>query len=275
MSERYPLRKRDERVIRAVERLLKQLACSGVLEPAQLVSAAKVLHVLSRLPRTTENVCVTIELSWQVKQEGCGSTSSWQFSVGSDWLNLSTGGSEYTEGVGSDSFTTMSWSARLGERTDYDGSWDDSWMQRDDQSSDTPVHSEDFRGCSISVDDDDNDLLFDSESSEEEEPDISLELCRQGEKINLSLNEWRAAILAFKQSGWEAGGDLDVYSTPGIAIGNEDGLAMHEAGNDLWRMIDQNPALAQSVGLDMDLFFSLTQFVGKGQFSVRKSGACD
>jgi len=147
---------------------------------------------------------------------------------------------------------------------------------KQDEYSDTPVHSEDFRGCSVSVDDDDNELLFDSAPSEEEEdPDIPLELCRQDEKINLSLKEWRAAVLDYKQSGWEASGDLDLYSTPGIAIGSEDGLAMQEAGNELWRMIDQNPALVQSVGLDIDLFFSLTQFVGKGQFSVRESGACD
>jgi hypothetical protein len=76
------------------------------------------------------------------------------------------GGSEYTEGVGSDSFTTMSWSAQLGERADYDGSWDDSWMQRDEYA-DSPVHSEDFRGFSISVEDDDNELLFDTESNED------------------------------------------------------------------------------------------------------------
>jgi hypothetical protein len=148
-------------------------------------------------------------------------------------------------------------------------------MKQDEEYSDTPVNSEDFRGCSITVDDDDNELLSRSESDEEEDPDIPLELCRQDERIKLSLNEWRAAILAFKQSGWEAAGDLDVYSTPGIAIGSEDGLAMQDAGNELWRMIDQNPALTQSVGLDIDLFLSLTQFVGKGQFSIRESGARD
>jgi hypothetical protein len=270
MSERYIIQERDQQVLGAVEQLLKQLAFSGVLEPAQLVSVAKVLHVLSRLPRTTKTVCVTIELSWQLERSTGFSSSGWQFSVGGDWLTLSVGGTEYTDSVGSDSFTTMSWSAQPGQRTEYDGSWDDSWMKQDEYS-DAPVHSESFRGCSISVDDDDNELLFRSESSEEEEedPDMPLELCRQGEKINLTLKDWRAAVLAFKQSGWEAGEDLDVYSTPGIAIGREDGLAMQEAGFGLWRMIDQNPALAQSIGLDVDLFFSLTEFVGTGVFSVR------
>jgi hypothetical protein len=176
----------------------------------------------------------------------------------------------------SDSFTTMTWEAQPGERADYDGSWDESWMERDDEFTDPPVHSEDFCGCSISIDDDDNEFLFDSESSEEEaDPDIPLELRRQDEKINLSLKEWRSAILAFKESGWDAKGDLDVYSTPGISIGNEDGIEMQEAGYSLWRLIDQNPTLAQSVGLDINLFFLLTQFVGKGQFSIRESRACD
>ena len=124
MRERYIFRKRDQQVVQAVERLLKRLVRSSVLEAAQLVSVAKVLHVLSRLPRATENVCVTVGLAFRVQQEGCSSSSNWQFSVGSDWLNLSVGGSEYTEGVGSDSFTTMSWSAQPGERADYDGSWD-------------------------------------------------------------------------------------------------------------------------------------------------------
>ena len=185
MSERYIFEERDQQVIRAVVRLLKQLARSEVLEPAQLVSVARVLHVLSRLPRVTESVCVTIELSWRTGQEGCSSSSVWQFSVGSERLTLSIGGSEYTESVGSDSLTTMSWSAQPGQRTGYDGSWDDSWMKQDEEYSDTPVNSEDFRGCSITVDDDDNELLSRSESDEEEDPDIPLELCRQDERIKL------------------------------------------------------------------------------------------
>lgn len=268
MSERYILPKRDLQVVRAVERLLKRLVRSGVLDPAQLVSVAKVLHVLSRLPCATESVCVTVELAWRTEQEGSSSSSTWQFSVGSDWLDLSIGGSEYTGSVGSDSFTTMSWSAQPGVRPARDGGWDESWME-EDEDTDAPVHSEEFRGCSISVDDDDNELLRDDDSSEGEHPDAWLEVCREGEKIKLTLKEWRAALVAFKESGWDAGEDLDVYTETGIAIGREDGLAMQEAGYSLWRMIDQNAVLAQSVGLDIDLFFRLTEFVGKGAFSVR------
>ena len=271
MSHRYIFGKRDQQIIRAVERLLKRVVRSGVLEASRLVSVAKVLHVLSRLPRATGSVCVTIELAFRTKQEDCSSASSWRFSVGSDWLNLSVGGSEYTEAVGSDSFTTMTWSAQPGKRTDYDGSWDESWMEQGEDSEE-PVHADDFRSCSVSIEDDDNELLYDSDSSEEDDPAPWLELCREGEMIKLTASEWRAAIREFKESGWEASEDLDEYSTPGIAIGAEDGAAMQEAGYSFWRMIDSTPVLAQSVGLDIDLFLSLTKFVGRGQFSVREAG---
>lgn len=274
MSERYIFRKRDQQVVQAVERLLKQLVRSEVLEAAKLVSVAKVLHVLSRLPRVTENVCVSVELAFRVEQAGCSSSSIWQFSVGSDWLNLSVGGSEYTEGVGSDSFTTMTWSAQPGERTDYDGSWDESWMQQD-EGSETAVHSENFRGCSISVDDDDNELLFAEESNDEEEPDPWLELSREDEKVKLKLSEWRAAIREFKESGWEPAEDFEKYGTPGITVSAEDGAGMRKAGDLTWRLVDQTPVLIQSFALDFDLFLSLMRFVGRGQFSVKEVRAGD
>lgn len=164
MNESYRLNKADQQVLAAIDRLLKRLAVSKAIRPAQLVSVAKVLHVLSRLPRVAEGVCVTIEISYQIKQEGCGSSSVWHLFVGEDSMALSCGGSEYTDAVGSDSFTTMSWTARPGERTDYDGSWDDSWMERDDEGySDPALNAEDLSDCTISIDDDDNPLLFDKD----------------------------------------------------------------------------------------------------------------
>lgn len=121
--------------------------------------------------------------------------------------------------------------------------------------------------CTISIEDPDNDLLSGSDE-EQEDSDAPIILCR-GEIISLTRGQWRAAILAFKESGWDPEGDVDVYSTPGIAVGAEDGMAMQEAGYRLQQMISQNPTLAQSIGLDPRLFPLLTEFVGKGQFSIR------
>jgi hypothetical protein len=166
MDELYLFNETDKQVLAAVERLVKRLAASKNTRAAQLVSVAKVLHVLSCLPRATKGVCVTIEISYRINQEGGWNTSNWQFSVGEDWLELSCGGSEYTDAVGSDSFTTMSWTARPGERTDYDGSWDDSWMERDDEGySDPALNAEDLSDCTISIDDDDNPLLLDKDET--------------------------------------------------------------------------------------------------------------
>lgn len=139
MESKYQLNSTDLQVLAAVGRVLKQLVTSERISPAQLVSIAKVQHALLRLPRVTEGVCVTTGISWKINPEGCGGSSGWQFSVSDDGLELHCGGSEYTEGVGSDSFTTMSWSARPGRWSDYDGTWDESWMGPNDQGNSQPI----------------------------------------------------------------------------------------------------------------------------------------
>jgi hypothetical protein len=270
MTKQYRLDDHDRKVIDALQALLWKVMTSNVLPPAKLVSIGKVLHALWQLPRPTNGVTVTIEISYRVhQQEGVAGGSSLTLSVEPELLNLDCGESSYEQGCGSEAWTTMSWSAEVGERTDNDGSWDEGWLGEPYYERTTSI---DLADCTISVQDDDNDLLIDT-GEEQEDEDMPLILCR-GENISLSLKQWRAAILAFKEGGWDPGGDLDVYSTPGIAIGAEEGLAMQEAGNTLQRMIADNPELAQSIGMNMRLFLSLAEFVGKGQFSIRSFGRC-
>ena len=248
MSKLYRFNETDKQVLLAVGNLLRRLIASGRLRPAQLVTIAKVQHVLSRLPSATDGVTATIEISWRISYDGSSGSSSWQFSVGREWLNLSCGGSEYTEGVGSDSFTTMDWSARAGERTDYDGRWDDRWMERYEGYSDPPAHSSDFSNCTISVDDDDNPLLFEPEEPEPGEEgansETALELYRRGEKIDLTSDEWRAALGTFQDWCWEPETGLDRYSISPAFVKHDEGNAMQEAGQHLWRQIDRNAVLA-------------------------------
>lgn len=54
MSEQYKLRKKHEKLIRAARVLLNEVARARETRPAQLVSIAKLQHVLSVLPRITE-----------------------------------------------------------------------------------------------------------------------------------------------------------------------------------------------------------------------------
>lgn len=273
MSERYILSNRDLRVVQAMERLLKRLVRSEVLKPAQLVSVAKVLHVLSHLPRVNENVCVAVELAYHTERSGGSSSSIWRLSVGSDLLDLSVGGWDCSDAVGTDSHTTMSWTVQPGERPEFNGSWDDDWMQNCDDGG-VGVYAEDFRGCSVSIEDDDNDLLYELEPPEGDnvDPDPWIEVYRDGEAIKLTLSEWHAAIRQFEESGWEPAENIETYSSPGISIGAEDGAGMQKAGDLMWRFIDRTPVLAESIGLNIELFISLVRFAGRGQFNVRKVG---
>ena len=167
MNAEYKFNQTDRQILESIEGLLRKLAAPGSVTPAQLVTVAKVLHVLSRLPRTSENVRATIGISVRVKQEGCSSLSYWQFSVTEDELNLTCGGSEYTERVGSDSFTTMEWLAHPGKPSEFNGTWDHAWM-REDEYSDPPIPEFDFSSCEVSVEDDDNPLLHEEKDAGED-----------------------------------------------------------------------------------------------------------
>jgi len=168
MNKPYRLNTLDQLVIEAAGQLLRRIATSNCISPAQLVSIAKVQHVLSKLPQVNEDVCVTVGLSWSVNQDGNRGSSGWEFTVADGELSLYCGGSECTEGVGSDSFTTMSWSAYPGQETDYDGSWDSAWMGSQcsgalDAGTGFPLCE-----CHVSVHDEDNPLLSDGDVSDDD-----------------------------------------------------------------------------------------------------------
>jgi hypothetical protein len=93
--------------------------------------------------------------------------SYWQLSSSEGVLELSCGGSEYTKECGSNSFTSMEWSLRPGERAEFNGTWDRSWVREDDYS-DQPIHGFDFEECDISIEDDENPLLHDQDEDETE-----------------------------------------------------------------------------------------------------------
>lgn len=166
MSEQYKFEDHDRKVIGALQTLLWKLMTANVLTPAKLISVAKVLHVLWQLPRPTKGVSVTIDIAYRIQQqEGISGGSSLTLSVEPELLSLECGESSYEEGCGSEAWITMSWSASLGERSDNDGSWDESWLG---QLSFDKSTSNDLSECTISIEDADNDLLSDDESQEEE-----------------------------------------------------------------------------------------------------------
>ena len=124
MKPEYMLNAVDEQILDETREMLNRLAHSGKLRPAQMVSIAKIQHVLSRMPRPTSQLRVTLGLSYRIRQEGYGGMSYWQLSVNEDALELSCGGSEYSKECGSDSYTSMGWSLRPGKCAEFDGTWD-------------------------------------------------------------------------------------------------------------------------------------------------------
>jgi hypothetical protein len=161
MIGQYRFNDHDRKVIEALQTLLWKLMTAKVLPPAKLISVAKVLHVLWHLPRPTKGVSVTINIGYRVQQqEGVSGGSSLTLSVDPELLNLDCGESSYEAGCGSEAWTTMSWSASLGEQTDNDESWDESWLGEPYFDKST---NNDLSECTISVEDDDNHLLLDGD----------------------------------------------------------------------------------------------------------------
>ncbi len=169
MTEQYRFDDHDRKVIEAVQTLLWKIMVAKLLPPAKLISVAKVLHALWHLPRPTKGISVTINIGYRVQQqEGISGASSLAFSVEPDLLNLECSESSYEEGYGSESWTTMLWSASPGKRTSNDGSWNEGWLREPYFDQSTIV---DLAECTISIEDEDNDLLRDDESDKAEVSD--------------------------------------------------------------------------------------------------------
>lgn len=167
MKPDYNLNAVDRQILDEIRHLLNRLIASGKLRPAQMVSIAKIQHILSLIPRPVRKVNVTLGLSYRLRQEDYGSISYWQVYVNEDALELSCGGSEYTKECGSDSYTTMEWSLRPGECAEFNGTWPHAWMHENDYS-DRPLLGVNFEDCDISIEDDENRLLDDEDEDETE-----------------------------------------------------------------------------------------------------------
>jgi hypothetical protein len=128
MRELYRLNNEDLDILEAAKLLLRNMTELGVVRPAQLVTVAKLLHVLWVVPQVCESVSASISIATRMEFAGITSSSCWQFSANEGRLEVSTGGTEYDPAIGSDSYSTMEWSICPPEASDYNGVWDERWM---------------------------------------------------------------------------------------------------------------------------------------------------
>jgi hypothetical protein len=100
-----------------------------------------------------------------------------------------------------------------------------------------------------------------------------IELYRREEVLELRLSDWQTAVQIFKEMGWSAERPLLDYSAPLILVTNDEGKAMHLAGEALFAVIRAEPVLSASVQMDLGLFHRISEFVAGGAFIVAKKGA--
>lgn len=162
MSAIYKLNSEDSLILAKVEQLIQQAAAPGMVRPAQLVTLAKLLHVLQTLPETTESVAASVSISCQLQGDiGGSATHIWNFSVRDECLSLSTACSEYDPEGGHEYYTVMEWSIVPGSASRSVDVWDEFWMTP--SFSYNPIPNPDTfhkpGEVAIIVEDDDNSLL--------------------------------------------------------------------------------------------------------------------
>jgi hypothetical protein len=145
-----------------------------IAKPAQVVSVAKLEGVLSQIPRPTSGVDVTVSVTSPRRNfEEIETWHWWEVAVEGERLSISSGGHFFRPSTGGDSFTTMRWAASPEEASEWGDYRESLWMVPDVRSFPDGVASIDLAagGYTVEVTDEDNPLLKDHESDDEEDVD--------------------------------------------------------------------------------------------------------
>lgn len=171
MPERYCFDEYDHALLGAAAVLLKKVATAETLRPAQLVSVAKLQHVLSRLPRVTPDLEVTVSVIGPRRKFGEVETwHYWDIVIEGEQLSISSGGHFYQPNTGGDSFTTMNWSAVPEEPAVFEDYRSTLGIVPDVQSFPEAVAGIDFPSGAyrIEITDPGNELLVEDEDTDED-----------------------------------------------------------------------------------------------------------
>ena len=112
MNQRYQFTPRDAELLWAANLLLRKVMASGKVRPAQMVTLAKLHHILTMLPRVTETVTASVSVCSPRRKFGEIETFHWwDFGVEGEVLKITSGGHYYHPSTGGDTFTAMTWGA--------------------------------------------------------------------------------------------------------------------------------------------------------------------
>ncbi len=174
MPEHYRFNERDRALVTAAAALVKKVANAETLRPAELVSVAKLQHVLSLLPRVTHDLEVAVSVVGPRRKFGEIETwHYWDIGIEQEQISILSGGHFHQPSAGGDSFTSMSWIATPedpAQLEDYRGTL---WMVPDVQTFPEAVADIDFAQGAYRIDitDSDNGLLEEDLRVREEDTD--------------------------------------------------------------------------------------------------------
>ena len=216
MPEHYKFDGRDRALLRAAAVLLKKVANAETLRPAELVSVAKLQHVLSVLPRVTPDLEVTVSVVAPRRKFGEIETwHYWDIGIEGEQITIASGGHFDQPSTGGDSFTTMNWTAVPEEPAELEDYRETLWMVPDVQSFPEAVAGIEFSSGAyrIEITDSENTLLQEGEETGEDayeaegpssEEVAFIELYRRQEMLELRSADWEMAASNLQRNGLDA-----------------------------------------------------------------------
>jgi hypothetical protein len=184
VSGRYQFEVRDAELLWSASVLLSKVIASGKIRPAHMVTIAKLQHILSVLPRVTEDVTASVSVCCPPHHfEEIETYHWWEFGVEDGLLRVTSGGHFYRPSSGGDTFTTMLWEAAPDQPTVLDDFSDGLRIVPDLRSYSEGVETIDFavEDYSLVIVDPDNSLLEAEEDTEDEDTDAGDEYAEADE----------------------------------------------------------------------------------------------
>jgi hypothetical protein len=177
----YLLGRESAPILNAGILLLQKLLASTILRPAEIVSAAKALHVLQRLPQVSEEMTLSVMLKGPRRWFGDENPREifhwWEISIDGFEIRIMAGGHFYRESTGGDSFTGMTWDAQPGCEPDYVDYSPDLSLVDDAQPFPDEIACLDFSepGYAVEIQDESNALLGEMENQTDEDSESQTE----------------------------------------------------------------------------------------------------
>lgn len=171
--ERYLLDETDRELVKRAGELLRRVSASGLASPAQLVTVAKALHALSRMPQAASVGDISLSvISPRRHYMDIEVYFWWDIAFEGDLITIKSGGHFYRPSTGGDTFRSMTWQAYPGEPAELSNFHEHLTIVPGLRSflTDIPT-AEELVKFELSVEDESNELLEEEDEQDDDEED--------------------------------------------------------------------------------------------------------